>query len=81
MRIYQDDDVYQLVQKFIRHHQERKKEEQERQRHLAAFPCKLQILPDCIFGSRDPITVGVRVVEGFIRVGTPICVPSREVLS
>ncbi len=26
---------------------------------------------------RDPIVVGVDVVEGIARVGTPICVPSR----
>lgn len=42
------------------------------------FPCKLRILPEMIFNKRAPIVVGVRVEAGIVRVGTPICVPSRE---
>jgi translation initiation factor 5B len=36
----------------------------------AVFPCVLQIIQ--IFHARDPIILGVDVVEGSIRVGTPI---------
>jgi len=36
----------------------------------AVFPCVLRIIQ--IFRSRDPIILGVDVVEGSIRVGTPI---------
>ncbi|VDP35468.1 unnamed protein product [Schistosoma mattheei] len=45
---------------------------------MAVFPCKLRILPEMIFNKRAPIVVGVRVEAGIVRVGTPICVPSRE---
>ncbi|XP_018649654.1 putative eif5b-like protein [Schistosoma mansoni] len=31
-----------------------------------------------IFNKRAPIVIGVRVEAGIVRVGTPICVPSRE---
>jgi hypothetical protein len=37
----------------------------------------LQILPTCIFNQKDPIILGVEVMEGIAKVGTPICVPSR----
>ena len=46
---------------------------------VAVFPCKVRILPQYIFNSRDPIVVGVIVDTGFIKVGTPLCVPSKEV--
>lgn len=36
----------------------------------AVFPCVLKIIQ--IFRSRDPIILGVDVVEGSIRVGTPL---------
>lgn len=39
----------------------------------------MQILPQFIFNSRDPIVMGVMVENGIIKEGTPICVPSREV--
>lgn len=46
---------------------------------LAVWPCILKIKPECIFNKKDPIVLGVEVVEGTAKVGTPICVPSREV--
>lgn len=39
----------------------------------------LQILPQFIFNSRDPIVMGVMIENGIVKEGTPICVPSKEV--
>lgn len=38
-----------------------------------------QILPQCVFNSRDPIVMGVMVEAGIVKEGTPICVPSKNV--
>lgn len=44
------------------------------------FPLfSMQILPQFIFNSRDPIVVGVMIEAGIVKEGTPICVPSQEV--
>ena len=55
---------------------ERKRREFE---HIAVFPCKLRIMPNCIFNTRDPIVVGVVVEAGIIKSGTPLTVPSKSV--
>ncbi|KAF1743374.1 hypothetical protein MXB_4623, partial [Myxobolus squamalis] len=47
-------------------------------RHLAIFPCSLKILPQHVFKTRDPIIIGVTVEEGTARIGTPLCVPSKD---
>lgn len=33
-----------------------------------------------IFNKRDPIVLGVTVENGILRTGTPLCVPSKEVM-
>ena len=48
-------------------------------RHIAVFPCKLRILPQFIFNSRDPIVMGVIVESGVVKQGTPVCVPTKGV--
>lgn len=45
------------------------------------FPCKIKILPQFIFNSRDPIVMGVTVEAGQVKQGTPMCVPSKNVSS
>ena len=36
----------------------------------------MKILPDHIFNQKDPIIVGVEVVEGILKIGTPLCIPA-----
>jgi len=79
VKIFQADIIYHLFDMFIAHRERLKKENQEKNRHLAVFPCKLRVLPQYIFNSRDPIICGVIVEDGFVKLGTPICVPSKEV--
>ena len=38
----------------------------------AVFPCILK--PIAIFRMKDPIVLGVNVLKGQLRIGTPICV-------
>lgn len=43
---------------------------------IAVFPSIIRILPQHVFNQKDPIIVGVEVVEGILKVGTPLCVPA-----
>ena len=45
-----------------------KEEEQEAAKFDAVFPCILSILPAAVFNKKDPIIVGVDIVEGVAKV-------------
>lgn len=81
VRIFTADIIYHLFDKFMAYRNELKKQKQEEFKHIAVFPCKLKILPQYIFNSRDPIVMGVIVEAGFLKDGTTLCVPSKEVSS
>ncbi|KAJ1769791.1 eukaryotic translation initiation factor 5B, partial [Coemansia sp. RSA 1824] len=40
----------------------------------AVFPCVLKMVRDAVFNKRDPIIIGIDVVEGQLRLNTPVCV-------
>ena len=79
VRIFTAEIIYHLFDQFTAYRDQYKKAKQEEFKHIAVFPCKLKILPQYIFNSRDPIVMGVTVEAGFIKVGQPLCVPSKEV--
>lgn len=46
------------------------------------FPCLVKIVDStAVFNTKDPIVIGVNVLAGSIRIGTPLCVPDKDVLS
>lgn len=79
VKIFTADIIYHLFDKFTAYTEEYKQKQKDKYKHLAVFPCKLRVLPQHIFNSRDPIVLGVNIESGTLRVGTPITVPSKEV--
>lgn len=79
VKIFQADIIYHLFDRFTAYQEDLKKQKREEFKHLAVFPCKLRVLPNFVFNSRDPIVAGVIVESGIVRQGTPLCVPSKEV--
>nr|CAD7598743.1 unnamed protein product [Timema genevievae] len=80
VKIFQADIIYHLFDKFMAYREELKQRKREEFKHVAVFPCKMRIMPQFVFNSRDPIVVGVMIEGGIVREGTPICVPSKEFL-
>ncbi|KAJ7967476.1 Eukaryotic translation initiation factor 5B [Quillaja saponaria] len=64
----------------------RKKKENNNEKRLSnedatrivVFPCLLHIILDCIINRKDPILVGIDVIDGITKVGTPLCIPSGK---
>nr|XP_028583715.1 eukaryotic translation initiation factor 5B [Podarcis muralis] len=78
VRIFSAEIIYHLFDAFTKYRQDYKKQKQEEFKHIAVFPCKMKILPQFIFNSRDPIVMGVIVEAGQVKQGTPMCVPSKN---
>ncbi|CAA7013498.1 unnamed protein product [Microthlaspi erraticum] len=78
VKIFCADIIYHLFDQFKAYMENIKEEKKKESADEAVFPCVLQILPNCVFNKKDPIVLGVDVIEGILKIGTPICVPSRE---
>ncbi|EFX90195.1 hypothetical protein DAPPUDRAFT_205517 [Daphnia pulex] len=78
VKIFQADIIYHLFDSFMKYRDELKAKKREEFKDVAVFPCKLRILPQFIFNTRDPIVVGVVVENGIVKEGTPLCVPTKE---
>ncbi|CAK1551654.1 unnamed protein product [Leptosia nina] len=78
VKIFAADIIYHLFDKFTAYREELKQRKREEFKHIAVFPCKLKVLPQFVFNSRDPIVAGIMVEAGILKEGTPICVPSKE---
>lgn len=76
VRIMTADIIYHLFDQFTRFMDDLKQRRQEEAAAVAVFPSIIKILPQHIFNQKDPIIVGVEVVEGILKLGTPLCVPA-----
>ncbi|PAV91845.1 hypothetical protein WR25_15603 [Diploscapter pachys] len=78
VKIFQADIIYHLEDNFLKYREELKEKARKEHEHLAIFPCKLKILPEHVFNTRNPIVVGVKIEAGQLKKGVPLCVPSKN---
>ncbi|KAH0750859.1 hypothetical protein KY290_030091 [Solanum tuberosum] len=78
VKIFIADIIYHLFDQFKAYIDNLKEEKKKEVAEEAVFPCSLKIVPNHAYNKKDPIVVGVDVLEGIARVGTPICIPQRE---
>jgi translation initiation factor 5B len=76
VRIMTADIIYHLFDQFTRFMDELNQRRREEASAVAVFPSLVKILPQHVFNQKDPIILGVEVVEGILKVGTPLCVPA-----
>ncbi|KAL7542355.1 hypothetical protein ACHAXR_011705 [Thalassiosira sp. AJA248-18] len=81
VRIFTADIIYHLFDQFTRFMEQLSEKRREDAAAIAVFPSIIKILPQHVFNTKDPIIVGVEVVEGILKVGTPLCVPALEGLN
>jgi translation initiation factor 5B len=79
VKIFTAEIIYHLFDQFTAYIDDLKKKTKEESAPEAVFPVRLRIFPEYIFNKKDPILLGVEVIDGQLRLGTPIVVPSKDV--
>ena len=80
VRIFSADIIYHLFDAWTAYLEQLAERRREETKAEAVFPCRFKVLPDSIFHAQDPIILGVSITKGQLRVGTPLVVPSRDML-
>jgi len=70
VKIFTADIIYHLFDAFTKHMAELAEKKKEESKMHAVFPCVLK--PVAVFNKKDPIVIGVDVIEGNLRLLTPI---------
>uniref|UniRef100_A0A8C9GXB6 Eukaryotic translation initiation factor 5B-like n=1 Tax=Piliocolobus tephrosceles TaxID=591936 RepID=A0A8C9GXB6_9PRIM len=71
VEIMQKDIIYHLFDAFTAYSQKIEMEKKKNKLTDAIFPCELAIINDCVFNKKDPIIMGVKIVSGILKIGTP----------
>ena len=78
VQIFEADIIYHLLDSFTEHLRVTEEANREAAAKDAVTPCVLEIIQRYIFNARNPIIIGVTVLEGELRVGTPLVVRSKD---
>ena len=80
--IFTGDIIYHLLDKFTKHMEDCKAKERAAlaEKGVAVFPVILNIIPTNVFNKKNPFVLGVDIVEGTLKVGTPLCIPDADFL-
>lgn len=72
IKIFSADIIYHLFDAFTAYQQKMLEQRKKDMAHEAIYPCVLKTIQ--VINARNPMIIGVDIVEGSLRIGTPICV-------
>jgi translation initiation factor 5B len=70
VKIFTADIIYHLFDDFTKHMADLTEQRKEESKMLAIFPCVIN--PVAVFNKKDPIVIGIDVIEGSLRMHTPL---------
>lgn len=70
IKIFTADIIYHLFDDFTKHMNDMLEKKKEESKMLAVFPCVLK--PVAVFNKTGPIVIGVDVVDGQLKINTPM---------
>mmetsp|Transcript_14002 Transcript_14002/g.27530 ORF Transcript_14002/g.27530 Transcript_14002/m.27530 type:complete len:868 (-) Transcript_14002:256-2859(-) len=77
VQIFTADIIYHLFDMVTKYFKEIREKRRAEAAPKAVFPCVLKILPEFLFNKRSPIVIGVEILDGILRKGTPLCVTEK----
>ncbi|EKM59530.1 uncharacterized protein PHACADRAFT_250096 [Phanerochaete carnosa HHB-10118-sp] len=72
IKVFKADIIYHLFDAFTAYNAEIMEAKRRDAAPQAVWPCRLKII--ACFAKRDPIILGVDILDGTLRTGTPLCV-------
>ncbi|KAF8461678.1 hypothetical protein BDZ91DRAFT_772799 [Kalaharituber pfeilii] len=79
VKIFTADIIYHLFDSFTAYQKQMLEAKRQESAAQAVFPCVLS--PVSVFNKKDPIVVGVDVIEGSLRIGTPIAAVKQNAVT
>ena len=79
IKIFTANIIYHLFDEFTAYVKACQDERKDSGGTAAIFPCVIEPIKDAVFNRGDPILIGVTVKAGMLRLGTPMCVPQKDV--
>ncbi|KAH9027244.1 P-loop containing nucleoside triphosphate hydrolase protein [Lactarius pseudohatsudake] len=76
IRLFKADIIYHLFDAFTVYNAEIVEARRRDAAPMAVWPCRLKII--ACFCKRDPIILGVDILDGNLRLGTPLCVVKTD---
>ncbi|KAH7102467.1 hypothetical protein BKA62DRAFT_637497 [Auriculariales sp. MPI-PUGE-AT-0066] len=76
VKVFKADIIYHLFDAFTAYNAEITEAKRRDAAPQAIWPCRLKTLRP--FAKRDPIILGCEILDGSLRVGTPICVVKKD---
>lgn len=74
VKVFTAEIIYHLLDMYKKYARELTASAKEAYAQDATFPVELEIIPDCVFTTRSPLVLGVRVLRGTLKLHTPLCV-------
>ncbi|MBU0470994.1 MAG: translation initiation factor IF-2 [Nanoarchaeota archaeon] len=78
VKVLTNDVIYRLVNDFEKWQEEKRKSEEEKKLDILVRPCKVEVLQNCIFRQSNPCIMGVEVLVGVLKTGTPLMKSTRR---
>jgi translation initiation factor 5B len=78
VRIFTANIIYHLFDQFKAYMANLEEEKRKELAPSAVFPCHIKMVPDAIFNKKSPLVLGIDVMDGVLKIGTPLCVVSKE---
>lgn len=78
IKVFSANIIYHLFDSFTEYVKECTDKRKEDEGTKAVFPCILEMVKGACFNQKAPLIIGVEVKEGVLKIGTPLCIPSKD---
>ncbi len=80
VKIIQSNIIYRLLEEYEKWVKEEQVKERAKAAELLPFPCKLRVLPGCLFRHSKPVIFGIRIECGVLKPGAKLMNERGEIL-